>query len=113
MIPAPTPADHAEHRACLARLEHGRLTAEAAAKHAERRFSWTAKLLASFAGIHAAEAGIADCPFADPWLADPWHQGRAQGLSMPIPAATVTPLPTTWRPRPGTTHAALTAQPDA
>lgn len=110
----------------LAQAEHARLVTEA-----REAGGWTGALVASWAGVTAAEARLdIDCPFGEgePLLADWWRRGHAQGLDAPVPAATIHRLPLasptsqqqgapgapgkTWTPIPGCTHAAHAAGPD-
>lgn len=96
----------------LAQAEHDRLVREA-----RDAGGWTGALVASWAGVTAAEARLdIDCPFGsdEPQLAEWWRRGHAQGLNAPVPAATVHRL--RHKPMkliPGCTHTAHAAGPDA
>lgn len=94
-----------------ATLEHDRLVTQA-----RKEGGWTGCLVASYAGIIAAEHDLdIACPFgpSETMNAEWWERGRAQGAAMMIPKASVTHLPTrTWAPKPGTTHAARCAVED-
>ncbi|CCG42155.1 hypothetical protein [Magnetospirillum molischianum] len=92
-----------------AQIEHDRMVTEAREKGGA-----PGRVLAAYAGATAAKAGLdIDNPFTahEAALSEGWRRGRALGLSAPIPAASIHPLPPRrWMPRPGTTHAARTAQ---